>query len=1180
MEMRIKSFVVFLGIVIILSSLTSAGIISNLLTPSKFIEERADLPKGSGLVEINSEKIKGATYKVGYGNDVTIYTKARAESYCDRDKDSGRVYCEIPITIIDDGERKSLPIKTMLKGLEGYDYELEYSNEFDIETVVEDLSEYNCSKEVECMTGKDRKFGDSMCLDSRIDNAVDKEQSESDGYKCDLVEDKIQKTKVRNFVNYKPIENSLDLSKPNSILIKLNTTDKDRLQFNVSLQNGFTKSKLTQIDPTLGISTCQDLQDIQLDTSSSYYLTNDIDCQGFDWEPISAFSSSSTLDGNGYRISNLYFENFSRDNVGMFGQSNGFIKNIAFYNITIRGNQRVGAIVGYQPDGWTRNVSVRQSEINGSSLYLGIVSGYKSGSDSVDYLSDIYTENVRAESTSCYTGGITGVNYNPIYRVWTNASMGGFSGIKDYACSAGGITGRMYEYKINNTISYALVNGNSGQSGSITGYVAYATSTVYDSAGNEPNVQYGNMIGNCASAGACGAPNVIDNFTAYSDYYNNDTALAYGSWDFDSVWLKTDALPILRMELPEVTLVNPNESFYDSGEIDLNFTSKGAFGIEACWYSLDGGITNTTLPDCNDTHLSLDNGDYDLFVYANDSEGYEAYDSQSFDVDNSTINLDIIYSESTIYTERNLFINVTANVTCLANDCGNINTSIQRLGSNLPEDSGSPFYVNDSNPNVTSLNAGESMLINFWINATGTYGSYNVNFFSFKESQTSVENTTANINIQIVEAPLVTIQNPQNITYAGDSNDVNFTVNPRGSTTDECWYSLDGSANISITSCEDFQLTGLSHGLHSIIISANTTFGLENSSEIRYWTNDLSTINLDLVSPTVGGNFVRTKQLWFNVTVNVTCLGADCGEVNVSLDPPAEYHIISELFPTASATDISWNYIMGYRFRPNKDTYVVSFKKYDDHTKTVKLYDSTYTELATESISGSPNSWGSDFEIDTPVKLISGQDYFVVVCYQGSGGAYKTSSGYPRTHNDMYIYESVYQSTSGCTFTGQYSYAGNAYGLVDIGLKDSIGDEKDGLILQDDTARPFYTNNTNPRTITLNEGDSELVTFWVRPVGDTSVNYTFFAYANKTSFESIGNITGIWNESITSCNYHGNTSLNWDIDCPENCTIDEPEPIDTNISFEGEGIQTIVSDIIKNQDNLLIKDNNCGIIKS
>ncbi|VVB78203.1 Uncharacterised protein [uncultured archaeon] len=63
------------------------------------------------------------------------------------------------------------------------------------------------------------------------------------------------------------------------------------------------------------------------------------------------------------------------------------------------------------------------------------------------------------------------------------------------------------------------------------------------------------------------------------------------------------------------------------------------------------------------------------------------------------------------------------------------------------------------------------------------------------------------------------------------------------------------------------------------------------------------------------------------------------------------------------------------------------------------------------------------------------------------------------------------------------------------------------------SATPFYTTTTNPYNLTLNLGESKIITWLVDATGNFNY-YTFFVYANKTSEGSINNITNSWNVTI------------------------------------------------------------------
>jgi hypothetical protein len=90
---------------------------------------------------------------------------------------------------------------------------------------------------------------------------------------------------------------------------------------------------------------------------------------------------------------------------------------------------------------------------------------------------------------------------------------------------------------------------------------------------------------------------------------------------------------------------------------------------------------------------------------------------------------------------------------------------------------------------------------------------------------------------------------------------------------------------------------------------------------------------------------------------------------------------------------------------------------------------------------------------------------------------------------------------------------------------------KGNLISMNTSATPFYTITQNPYNLTLNEGESQLITWWVNATGDLGTPYEFFAYANQTSNQSVSNVTSRWNVTILD-----QTSPEINITFPSNTT--------------------------------------------
>ena len=90
------------------------------------------------------------------------------------------------------------------------------------------------------------------------------------------------------------------------------------------------------------------LQKITDRLSSYYKLGVNIDLTGREWIPIgtSAAPFTGNIDGTGYTITNLTYDNESGENVGLFGYNSGTVSNITLENITVKGKTNVGGLVG------------------------------------------------------------------------------------------------------------------------------------------------------------------------------------------------------------------------------------------------------------------------------------------------------------------------------------------------------------------------------------------------------------------------------------------------------------------------------------------------------------------------------------------------------------------------------------------------------------------------------------------------------------------------------------------------------------------------------------------------------------------------------------------------------------------------------------------------------------------
>ena len=113
---------------------------------------------------------------------------------------------------------------------------------------------------------------------------------------------------------------------------------------------------------------------------TGYELLNDIDAStNTNWQPIGTVSDgfasfASIFDGNGFEIENLKINRPRSDFiVGLFAEvaSTATIKNVGLVNVSVKGNQSVGALAG-QNNGTIENSYISSGSISGTSNIGGL----------------------------------------------------------------------------------------------------------------------------------------------------------------------------------------------------------------------------------------------------------------------------------------------------------------------------------------------------------------------------------------------------------------------------------------------------------------------------------------------------------------------------------------------------------------------------------------------------------------------------------------------------------------------------------------------------------------------------------------------------------------------------------------------------------------------------------------
>jgi hypothetical protein len=304
----------------------------------------------------------------------------------------------------------------------------------------------------------------------------------------------------------------------------------------------------------------------------------------------------------------------------------------------------------------------------------------------------------------------------------------------------------------------------------------------------------------------------------------------------------------------EIIIESPLNTTYTTGNIDYNITVSE--NISLALVSIDAG-TNSTMTNDSSTHYynlsanhpTLSEGLHNASFFVNDTQGNANSTIVYFTVDTTSPTITIDSPENTTYNTSSVWFNTTLN------QAGMCHYSID-LGSNLT-------MFNDSSSHWYALNtsvADGTHAITFFCN--DTYGNQD------QSSQYFTVDTNPPVTI--------TIWSPKNTTYNTKQIELNVTA---GKEIDTWLYSLNGGANQTFV--PNTVITG-KEGPNHLIVYANDSYGEWGSAQV-YFTVQTVGIGIDVIYPKGDINVTRSDS--FNVTLLVTCFNADCGDINVSLDP-------------------------------------------------------------------------------------------------------------------------------------------------------------------------------------------------------------------------------------------------------------------------------------------------------
>ncbi len=445
------------------------------------------------------------------------------------------------------------------------------------------------------------------------------------------------------------------------------------------------------------ISTCQELQDIENNPSSDYELINDIDCSdteswngGSGFEPIDNFSGE--LDGNSYRITGLYIDRPSEDDVGLFGSSfTGEITNTRFIEADVVGDGFVGVVAGTRDSYDITNVILLNSNVEGSSSYVGGLAGRPEGSI-ID--SSVINTDVEMRSSSSYTAGLAARPSSA--TIQRTRVIGGSVTGEDYT---GGLVGRTSgSTSVTDSYTGTEVTGSGSNVGGAIGFTSNVGSDF------SQLYSYGQVNGGegIFGDGGSGGDTVNDAYwdtqasgttsdgwegqgLTTSEMTGDEAEDNMVNFDFDNIWDTRDSdYPAFQWEFGEPLIYNPfpeDGSEVNDLETDVRVNYIGPDGATVTLYQGEpgdgtelrevtvesGGIAESDFP-------SLSSGEsYEWSAQACEDGTCVDAGPWTFDVDTAEWNLEMIrFVNSAVVGEDYTFEARLENVGSTSGDTGNL----------------------------------------------------------------------------------------------------------------------------------------------------------------------------------------------------------------------------------------------------------------------------------------------------------------------------------------------------------------------------------------------------------------------------------------------------------------------------------------------------------------------------
>jgi hypothetical protein len=226
-----------------------------------------------------------------------------------------------------------------------------------------------------------------------------------------------------------------------------------------------------------------------IDSTAAGYeqlVANSTDIEGKGWLPIGDSKDTAfngTLDGQGYKIRDMFIYRPTKTSVGLFGYlgEGGIIRNISMLNADVEGESEVGGLVGQNQWGSVSN-SYFIGNVTGE-FAVGGLAGLNVGTVRDSH----FIGNVTVDQIG---GGLVGENEGGTVKdSYSSSNVHGLVLI-------GGLVGHIFGGTVNNCYSTGSVAGYGGIGG-LVGYIGWGTVSKSYSTGS---VTGGNVVGGLVGA--------------------------------------------------------------------------------------------------------------------------------------------------------------------------------------------------------------------------------------------------------------------------------------------------------------------------------------------------------------------------------------------------------------------------------------------------------------------------------------------------------------------------------------------------------------------------------------------------------------------------------------------------------------------------------------------------------